>query len=61
MTYLDRLKDIQEKMCLQRVGIAECELAYSELVLDMANRIESLKDELRGLDERLYLRNAFGD
>jgi len=59
--YLKAKTEIDEKMEMQRVSNAECMLAYSELILDMANRIESLEDELRGLDERLYLRKAFRD
>lgn len=61
MSYLERQTEIQQKLSTHRVGIAECELEMSELVLDMANHIERLQDELRGLDERLYLRKAFGD
>ena len=59
--YLKAKTEIDEKMEMQRVSNAECMLAYSELILDMANRIKSLEDELRGLDERLYLRKAFRD
>ena len=36
MTYLDRLKKIEKKMSVLRVGIAECEREYSELLCDMA-------------------------
>lgn len=60
MTYLERYTEIQEKIT-HGANIAGCALEMSELILDMANKIESLEDELRDLDERLYLRKAFGD
>ena len=61
MTYLDRLKKIEKKMSVLRVGIAECEREYSELLCDMADEIESLSDELRALKSNDYLRRAYGD
>ena len=75
MNYLKLKTEIDEKMEMQRVSNAECMLAYSELILDMSNKIDlqkehidsleeelkRLRDELGGLDERLHLRKAFGD
>ena len=49
MTYLERKQEIDQKMSMQRVSNAECELAYSELICDMVNRIERLQDENRDL------------
>ena len=47
---------------------AESQVAFGSLVEEMgdkiseqATEIDKLKDELRGLDERLYLRKGFGD
>jgi len=41
MTYLERQTEIQDKMTMQRVSHAECELAYSELIFDMSNQIDN--------------------
>lgn len=60
MSYSERSTEIQEKITTHAAGLAECALELSELVCDMANKIESLEDEKRALDERLHLRNAFG-
>jgi len=66
MTYLDQKTEIDEKMEAQRVSNAECMLAYSELILDMSNKIDlqqehidSMEDELRRLRELKYLKDAY--
>lgn len=58
MTYLERLKEVDLKMSTHRVGTAECEIEYGEIISDMADKIgeqateiEDLKDELRNYRE----------
>ena len=61
MTYLDRLKEVEQRISLHRVGIAECEQEYSEIILDMANHIENLEDDLRKYKEEDWNKRAYGD
>lgn len=66
MTYLERKQEIDQKMSLQRVSNAECELAYSELICDMAEEIaamathiEDLEDDLRKYTEEDWNKRAY--
>lgn len=68
MTYLERKQEIDQKMSMQRVSNAECELAYSELICDMADeigeqitQIADLEDKLRTFEDEQYLKRAYGD
>ena len=61
MTYIERQTEIQEKLSTHRAGIAECELEMSELILDMANHIANLEDDLRKYQEEDWNKRAYGD
>ena len=61
MSYLKLKTEIDEKMEMQRVSNAECMVAYSELICDMAGKIESLEDELRRHTEEDWNKRAYGD
>lgn len=60
MTYLEELEQIEQKIDIHVIGLNDCIGELTQLIYTMANKIESLTDDLRRFEEEDWNGGAYG-